>query len=91
MISILVPFSIVALMTSIFLFRFRTFDKPKYIVGYFTFFFFLELGLEKFILPEGALGIEMAVVCLSLTGLFIFAIRITRSLDEDNSEDRKLT
>lgn len=55
------------LLTSIFVLRFRGWKRPGLVVAYLVFFAALEMTVSRFVLPPGAIGPELAWVCLGLT------------------------
>lgn len=65
--------SIAAALTAIFAFRFQASKQPWKLLAYFALFFGLEWAGEAFLLPHGALPIEVAWVCFGITGLFVVA------------------
>lgn len=87
MITALVACAIASCMTAIFAFRFRTWKVPRRLASYFALFFCLELAVEHFILPPGLLGVEVAVVCFGIAGLFVGAILVTRRLEAHSDEE----
>ena len=68
-----VAFSVAAVMTAIFAFRFQAWTRPKALCCYFALFFILEYVCERLWLPPDTLGIGVGVVCLVLAGLFALA------------------
>lgn len=81
-----VSLSIALVLTMIFGFRFGTWRSPKTMVGYFTLFFALEWAAEAWLLPPGALGLEVAYVCFGISGLFAAAIYVTQRLERASEE-----
>jgi len=85
--TVVVACSIAAALTAIFAFRFRTWKVPRRLVGYFAFFFVIELVAERLLLPPGTLGLELALVCFGICMLFVVAIRATRHLEAGDEEE----
>jgi hypothetical protein len=85
--SAVVAGSIASVMTAVFAFRFRTWKAPRRLASYFATFFGLELAMERFVLPPGLLGIEVAAVCFAIALLFVGAILATRHLEQDDGEE----
>ena len=65
--SILNGFSFALLLTSLFILRFRGWDRPVWVALYFLFFFVVEVCASHFFLPPGAFGPTLGYVCLGLT------------------------
>jgi hypothetical protein len=86
MIDLANGFGIALLLTAAFALRFRYWDNPKVLAIYFSAFFSLELVAGHFFIPKGAMGIEIAVVCIALTlpivGVIEFFRRRERELKE---------
>ncbi|MHA7837665.1 MAG: hypothetical protein ACX98W_09425 [bacterium] len=55
------------LLTSLFILRFRGWKRPGLVVAYFVFFAALEMAASHYLLPPGAIGPELAWVCLGLS------------------------
>jgi len=60
-------FAFALLLTSLFVLRFRGWKRPGLVLAYFLFFATLEMVASRFFLPPGAIGTELAWVCLGLT------------------------
>ena len=79
-------FGIALLLTATFALRFRYWDNPKVLAVYFASFFTIEIVAGHFFVPEGAMGIEVALVCIGLTvpilGVINFFRRREREMDE---------
>ena len=86
MLSLFVAASFALMLTAIFAFRFRNERKPGVLLAYFLFFMTLEWVGEHFFLPPGALGVEVALVCLVVAALFGVAAYVVSRFDPD---DRK--
>jgi len=86
--SLAVACSIALLLTASFAFRFRNSRQPKLLIAYFVLFLSLEWVGERYFLPRGALGIEVAAVCFALAAVFVAAIylvgRYEASLDDSD-------
>jgi hypothetical protein len=59
--------------TALFAFRFQYWNRPLVVLGAFVAFFSVELAMEWLIIPPGALGVEVGLVCLLLTSLIVAA------------------
>lgn len=81
MTAFLVPLSIALVLTLLFGFRYRVWSKPRYMLGYFAFFFALEWAAEAWVLPPGTLGIEVAYVCFGLVAILAAAIFVTHRME----------
>jgi len=79
--------SIALLLTSAFTFRFRMWSRPGVVGAYFLTFLTLEYLAELLFLPSGALGLEMAYVCLPLVAVFGLAILAARRLERSARPD----
>lgn len=55
------------LLTSLYILRFRGWKRPLAVVVYFVFFVVLEVGSAHFLLPPGAFGSGLWMLCLGLT------------------------
>jgi hypothetical protein len=71
MTEIINAFSFASVLTALFCFRYSLWVRPRHLAIYFTFFFALEVVLEKFFLPPGAIPIAAAWICFFLTAVFI--------------------
>jgi hypothetical protein len=60
-------FAFALLLTSLFVLRFRGWDRPLYVALYFVFFAALEMSASHFLLPPDAMGPELGYLCLALT------------------------
>ena len=65
--SILNPIAFATLLTSLYVLRFRGWQRPIRVVVYFVFFAGLELAATRWFLPPDAFGAELGVLCLALT------------------------
>ncbi len=79
-------FGIAVLLTAAFALRFRYWDNPKVLAVYFVTFFTIELVAGHFFIPEGAMGIEIALVCLGLTVPFLGVIEFFRRRESEMDE-----
>jgi len=82
LLSIFVSFSIAALFTAVFAFRFRNWGRPWLLVSYCAAFMALEWTAAHFFLPPGVFGVEVALVCLFLTALFVAIIVAAKRFEE---------
>jgi hypothetical protein len=55
------------LLTSLFVLRFRGWNRPGMVALYFVFFLVAEVSASHFFLPPGAFGPGLGYVCLGLT------------------------
>ena len=85
MLNLINGFAVALLLTSIFALRYRYWRKPKVLALYFAFFLAIESIAAHFFLPPGAVGAEIALVCLALTCPIVAAIHFfdRRERDED--------
>lgn len=81
-VPLIISASIATLLTAIFAFRFRTWNRKGLLAVYFLVFFGLELTLQELFIPPGALGLEVAAVCFFIAGLFIAATRFAMHAEE---------
>ena len=79
-------FGIALLLTAAFALRFRYWDNPKVLAGYFVTFFTIEIVAGHFFIPEGAMGIEIALVCLGLTVPILGVIEFFRRREHEMEE-----
>ena len=54
------------LLTSLYVLRFRGWQRPRGVVGYFLFFALLEVGATR-LMPPGAFGSGLGILCLGLS------------------------
>lgn len=87
LITLFVAGSIAAALTAIFAFRFRTWKAPRRLVAYFASFFVIELVAERLVLPPGILGIEVALVFVAITLLFVVAIHASQRAEVGEDEE----
>lgn len=66
--------------TTIFAFRFSAWGEPARLARYFVFLMAIEWLGERYVLPPGALGPEIAFVYLAIAALFGIAALIRRRL-----------
>ena len=86
MTQFLIAFSVAALLTAIFAFRFGQMTRQGVLGAYFALFLTIEWVAAKYFIPEGALGIEVAYLCLGLTMAFVVA-GILRHRYEKSQQD----
>lgn len=60
-------FAFALLLTSIWVLRFRGWERPGAVAAYFLFFFVVEVVVARLLLPPGAFGSGFAFLCLGLT------------------------
>lgn len=65
--AILNGFSFALLLTSLFVLRFRGWNRPAMTATYFLFFLVLEVAASHYLLPPGAFGPGLGYVCFGLT------------------------
>ena len=63
--SILNPLAFATLLTALYVLRFRGWNRPLAVAGYFVFFAAIEIGATQ-LLPPGAFGIGLGILCLGL-------------------------
>ncbi len=85
--GLLVPLSIAWVLTSGVALRLGMADRPRWLLGYFALFLALEVAADHWLLPSGALGPEIAWVCLGLSvpliAASVFWSRYERRLAEE--------
>lgn len=64
--SVLNPIAFATLLTALYVLRFRGWKRPLAVVGYFVFFAALEIGATR-MLPPGAFGSGLGILCLALS------------------------
>ena len=88
--SILNPIAFSILLTSLFVLRFRGWQRPVHVACYFAFFATLEIGATRYVLPPGALGSGLGYLCLALTvPVLIAAYLIWRLERADTPRDEQ--
>ncbi|HPG25995.1 MAG TPA: hypothetical protein PLW10_10220 [Myxococcota bacterium] len=55
------------LLTSLYVLRFRGWTRPGRVAAYFAFFLILETIASRYLMPEGAFGGGLGLICLGLT------------------------
>ncbi len=85
----LVSVSIAVLLTTMFMFRFRT-RHPGWGIGYFLVIGGVELGIHHFLLPPNALPPEVALVCFPLAFLFFVLTGVVRKLEDQAAATPRL-
>ena len=64
--SVLNPLAFAILLTALYVLRFRGWRRPLAVAGYFVFFAALEVGAAR-LLPPGAFGSGLGILCLALS------------------------
>ena len=75
MLALFNSLGIASLLCSLFAFRFGT-GKPKMLGLYFVIILTVE-WFAKDIVPEGAFGVELGILCFNLTAIFFAVMRLT--------------
>ncbi len=83
MLGLVVAVSVASAFTALFAFRYRNWQRPKLLAVYFLGFAALEWTAGRLLLPEGALGIEVAIVCFALAVLFGGATVVARRIERE--------
>lgn len=65
--SVLNGLSFALLLTSLYILRFRGWNRPLAVCVYFLFFVVLEIGASHFFTRPGAFGSGLSIVCFGLT------------------------
>jgi hypothetical protein len=65
--SVLNGLSFSLLLTSLFVLRFRGWNRPVAVGLYFVFFLVLEVFASHYFMPPGAFGSGLSIVCFGLT------------------------
>lgn len=73
MTTFVVSLSIALVLTSLFAFRHHNWRRPKLLSAYFAGFMTLEWLAETYLLPHGAIPIEVAYICFPLSFAFAAA------------------
>ena len=61
------PLAFAILLTSLYVLRFRAWQRPGMVALYFMFFAGLEVVASRYFLPPGAFGPGLGYLCLALT------------------------
>jgi hypothetical protein len=81
-------FGLATVLTALFALRYRYWRSPRVLISYFSFFFVVELGVSHWMLPPGAFGPEVGLVCLAVGALVMAAIyglhRYENAVGEDS-------
>ena len=88
MTAFVVAFSIASVLTAVFAFRFRNSRRPGVLVAYFLIFFVVEWLASHFFIPPGAFGIEIALICFPLTGVFVVASVLSQRWEAQEHSER---
>ena len=83
MAELAVAFAFALLLTSIFALRFRHWQHPGVLTAYFLFFGSVEWLASRYLLPPGAMGIELAYACSGLALLIIVATYFIRRYEQE--------
>jgi hypothetical protein len=73
MAAFVVSLSVALVLTSLFAFRHHNWRRPRLLLAYFVCFMALEWGAEHYLLPPGAIPVEVAYVCFPLALAFAAA------------------
>jgi hypothetical protein len=76
--SILNPVAFAILLTSLYVLRFRGWQRPGRVGLYFLFFAALEFVATRFFLPPGAFGPGLGWLCLGLSAPVLIAAYLVR-------------
>ena len=76
--SIVNPIAVAALLTSLYVLRFRGWTKPGVVAAYFVTFATLEVVATHWFIPPGAFGPALGYVCLALTAPCLVAVFLVR-------------
>jgi hypothetical protein len=79
--SLFVSFSFALLLTAMFSFRHRLWDRPLQLAIYFVTFMTLEATVQHFFLPPGAFGMEIGFLCLALAMVFLVVTTLMRRIE----------
>lgn len=76
------------LLTSLYVLRFRAWQRPGVVALYFAFFVGLEMIASHFFLPPGAFGPGLGYLCLGLTvPVWVASLLVRRSEQRDTRDD----
>jgi hypothetical protein len=67
----LISLSITAVLTASFAFRFGYRDRPGVLAAFAALIFTAESIAQRWLLPPGAIGIEVAWICFPLAAVFV--------------------
>lgn len=87
MTKLFISLSFALALTLLFGFRHAVWQRPKYLLAYFTFFFLLELAAHTWLLPPNTFGVEVGYVLLGIAVLCLIAIAITRQVERRADRD----
>jgi len=87
MVSLVVALSIASLLTAAFAFRFRNSRRPGVLTAYFLLFFVVEWLGSYYFIPPDAFGVEIALVCFPLAGIFVIASVLSHRWEADDDAD----
>jgi hypothetical protein len=76
--AILNPIAFATLLTSLYVLRFRGWDRPYRVALYFGFFAAIELVAAHWLLPRDAFGVGLGYLCLALTVPVLVAVVLVR-------------
>ncbi len=86
--QLLTALATTTLLTSIFALKFRYWNRPKLLVGYFVLFGVIEGVCHHYFVPTGALGYGLAYLLFALTVPVIVAILIIIRLEKKAGQTR---
>lgn len=82
----LTAISLAGLFTSVFALKFRYWNRPYVLTGYFLFFGVLEWVCNVYLLPPGAFGPWLYVLCFALTVPVVTAIVLLHRHEQKMNE-----
>jgi len=84
--SLLNGLSFSLLLTSLWVLRFRGWQRPLAVLAYFLFFLVLEVSASHYLMPPGAFGSGLAWVCFGLTVPVLVAAFLVWRHEQRNAE-----
>jgi hypothetical protein len=87
MLALLNAFGFALLLTSLFVLRFRYWDRSGLVMVYFASFFVLEFVTSHYFIPEGAIGPGVGFICLGLTAPVWVAIFLVRRHEQRHARE----
>lgn len=75
------------LLTALYVLRFRGWTRPGRVVGYFAFFVTLETVATRYLIPPGAFGPTLGIVCAALTAPVLIAAFLVWRHERNQGED----
>jgi hypothetical protein len=75
------------LVTALFRMRFREWDRPRLLLGYFSVVLIADLAVHVLFIPEGLLSPMLGVIMLCLSGVVFFVTDVLIKMEQSEYGD----